>query len=130
MTQKITGTEPIRKHFDDRAERISTMAMPEARERLLTANEEERKQWMTELEMFGVVEYTAHGQDWTMRPHTENTAIYNIRKKSGLTRKQFAEKYSIPIRTLEKWERGEVKPAEYLIEWLARLVKIDTEGAE
>ena len=58
------------------------------------------------------------------------TDVYKIRQSSGLSRQEFAEKYHIPIRTLEKWERSEITPAEYLIEWLARLVKIDTEGAE
>ncbi len=58
------------------------------------------------------------------------TDIYKIRQSSGLSRQEFAAKYHIPIRTLEKWERSEITPAEYLIEWLARLVKIDTEGAE
>lgn len=56
--------------------------------------------------------------------------VKQIRTMSGLSRNEFAAKYHIPIRTLEKWERSEITPAEYLIEWLARLVKIDTEGAE
>ena len=125
--RKTTGAMTINKHFDNIAERIKAMNMPE---RLLADNEAEREKWLEELQKYGEVNYMAMGEDWTMRPHTENTAIYNLRKQSGLTRKQFAEQYSIPIRTLEKWERGEVKPAEYLIEWLTRLVKIDTEGAE
>lgn len=49
--------------------------------------------------------------------------IKRIRNISGLSRKDFAEKYHIPIRTLEKWERSEITPAEYLIEWLELLVK-------
>ena len=125
--RKTTGAMTINKHFDNIAERIKAMNMPE---RLLADNEAEREKWLDELQKYGEVNYMAMGEDWTMRPHTENTAIYNLRKRSGLTRKQFAEQYSIPIRTLEKWERGEIKPAEYLIEWLTRLVKIDTEGAE
>lgn len=125
--RKTTGAMTINKHFDNIAERIKAMNMPE---RLLADNEAEREKWLDELQKYGEVNYIAMGEDWTMRPHTENTAIYNLRKRSGLTRKQFAEQYSIPIRTLEKWERGEIKPAEYLIEWLTRLVKIDTEGAE
>lgn len=59
-----------------------------------------------------------------------DSEIKQIRTMSGLSRNDFAAKYHIPIRTLEKWERSEITPAEYLIEWLARLVKIDTERAE
>ena len=120
--RKTTGEMKINKHFDNIAERIKTMKMPE---RLLADNEEKRKKWLDELHKYGEVNYMAMGEDWTMRPHTENTAIYNLRKRSGLTRKQFAEKYHIPIRTLEKWERDEVKPAEYLVEWLERIVNED-----
>lgn len=49
--------------------------------------------------------------------------IKRIRNISGLSRQEFAKKYGIPIRTLEKWERSEITPAEYLIEWLELLVK-------
>lgn len=117
--RKTTGAMTINKHFDNIAERIKAMNMPE---RLLADNEAEREKWLDELQKYGEVNYMAMGEDWTMRPHTENTAIYNLRKRSGLTRKQFAEQYSIPIRTLEKWERGEIKPAEYIVKLLERVV--------
>lgn len=58
---------------------------------------------------------------------TENE-IKQIREMSGLTRNDFAAKYHIPIRTLEKWERSEITPADYLVEWLERLVRIDFEN--
>lgn len=54
--------------------------------------------------------------------------VKQIRTMSGLSRNEFAAKYHIPIRTLEKWEREEVKPAEYLVEWLERLVNEDFGG--
>lgn len=51
--------------------------------------------------------------------------IKRIRSISGLSRKDFAERYKIPIRTLEKWERQESKPAEYVVLLLERAVKED-----
>ena len=56
--------------------------------------------------------------------------VKQIREMSGLSRNAFAEKYHIPIRTLEKWEREETIPADYLIEWLDRLVRIDNGKGE
>ena len=127
MTQKILRADIINQHFEKLADTIERTAMSDAKARLLEDNETERKRFMQELETFGEVRYNATGQQWTMVPQSQ---IYRIRKESGLTRNAFAEKYHIPIRTLEKWERSEITPADYLIEWLARLVEIDTEGAE
>lgn len=127
MVQRILGASVITRHFDILAETINATAMSDAKARLLEANEAERQKFLQELETFGEVRCNEVGQQWTMVPQSK---IYHIRKSSGLSRNAFAEKYHIPIRTLEKWERSEITPAEYLIEWLARLVKIDTEGAE
>ena len=127
MVQRILGENVINRHFDILAETINKTAMSDAKARLLEDNETERQKFLKELETFGEVRYNATGQQWTMVPQSQ---IYRIRKSSGLTRNDFAAKYHIPIRTLEKWERSEITPAEYLIEWLARLVEIDTEGAE
>ena len=124
---KVTTENAINKHFDQAAERIRMMAMPDAKDRLLIANEEERGKYLQEFRKAGEIKVRAVGQEWELILDSE---VYRIRKMSGLSRKDFAEKYHIPIRTLEKWERSEITPAEYLIEWLARLVKIDTEGAE
>ena len=127
MTQKILSADIINQHFEKLAETIERTAISDAKARLLDDNETERQKFLEELETFGEVQYNATGQQWTMVPQSQ---IYRIRKSSGLTRNDFAAKYHIPIRTLEKWERSEITPAEYLIEWLARLVRIDTEGAE
>lgn len=120
MVQRILGENVINRHFDILAETIERTAMSDAKARLLDDNETERQKFLKELETFGEVRYNATGQQWTMVPQNQ---IYRIRKASGLTRNAFAEKYHIPIRTLEKWERSEITPAEYLIEWLELLVK-------
>lgn len=121
---KILSTEIINNHFDKDAERIKRTAMPDAVERLLAMNEEERQKFLQELESFGEVNCKTVGQQWTLIPQSK---IYHIRKMSGLSRNAFAEKYHIPIRTLEKWERSEITPADYLIAWLERIVREDAE---
>lgn len=125
MTQKILCANIINQHFGKLAETIERTAMSDAKARLLEDNETERQKFLKELETFGEVRYNSTGQEWTMVPQSQ---IYRIRKSSGLTRNEFAAKYHIPIRTLEKWERSEITPADYLIEWLERLVKIDSEN--
>lgn len=125
MTQKILSANIINQHFAKLAETIERTAMSDAKARLLEDNETERQKFLKELETFGEVRYNSTGQQWTMVPQSQ---IYRIRKSSGLTRNDFAAKYHIPIRTLEKWERSEITPADYLIEWLERLVRIDSEN--
>lgn len=119
---KILSAEIINHHFDNDAERIKRLAMPKAVERLLADCETERQKFLQELESFGEVNIKEAGQQWTLIPQSK---IYHIRKMSGLSRNAFAEKYHIPIRTLEKWERSEITPADYLTEWLERIVRED-----
>jgi DNA-binding transcriptional regulator YiaG len=45
--------------------------------------------------------------------------IRSLRAESGLNRKQFAEHFGIPLRTVEEWEAGRRKPPEYI----PRLIK-------
>ena len=42
-----------------------------------------------------------------------------MRAEIGLNRKQFAEHFQIPLRTVEEWEAGRRKPPEYI----PRLIK-------
>lgn len=52
--------------------------------------------------------------------------IKQIRKLTNLTQKDFAERYNIPKRTLEDWERGVRTCPEYVTQLLDRCVKMDT----
>lgn len=45
--------------------------------------------------------------------------IHALRAETGLNRKQFAEHFQIPLRTVEEWEAGRRKPPEYIL----RLIK-------
>ena len=46
--------------------------------------------------------------------------IKEIRKKSKLTQKEFALKYNIPVRTIQKWERNGSNPPDYVIELIEK----------
>lgn len=49
--------------------------------------------------------------------------VLSIRKLSGLTRKEFGEKFKIPYRTLQNWELGEREAPEYLVNLLKLAVE-------
>lgn len=51
--------------------------------------------------------------------------IKSLRQESGMTRKEFADYYGIPVRTLEDWEYARRTPPEYLIKLLSYKVKLD-----
>lgn len=51
--------------------------------------------------------------------------IKEIRALTGLSQAAFCEKYHIPRRTLEDWERSLKQPPEYVIELLEFKVKSD-----
>ena len=46
-------------------------------------------------------------------------SVRDIRKASGLTQAKFAERYHIPLRTLQNWDSGLRKPPLYLVLLLA-----------
>lgn len=51
--------------------------------------------------------------------------VRDIRDLTGLSQVKFCEKYKIPRRTLEDWESGKCKPAEYLTDLLEFKVRHD-----
>jgi len=48
-----------------------------------------------------------------------------LRKESGLKRKEFAQKFDIPYRTLQDWELGNRKMPEYLLRLMAYRVRTE-----
>ena len=54
--------------------------------------------------------------------------IKELRDLTGMTQKEFASRYGIPISTLRKWEQGESSPAPYVAALLARTLP-DTESS-
>lgn len=51
--------------------------------------------------------------------------IKDLRKSTGLTQTQFGNQYRIPLRTLQHWENGTRKPAEYIVYLLESVVSSD-----
>lgn len=58
----------------------------------------------------------------------DNSKIKNIRLATGLTQKEFAEKYHIPYGNLLNWEQLRVREPEYVAYMLERIVSL--EGAK
>ena len=54
----------------------------------------------------------------------------DIRELSGLTQKEFSDKYRIPKRTLENWEQGSRQPPEYILYLLERVVNADNKSSK
>ena len=53
--------------------------------------------------------------------------VKEIRNRTGMSQQVFAEKYGIPKRTIENWESGKTKPADYILNMLERIVMEDEE---
>ena len=51
--------------------------------------------------------------------------LRELRETIGLNRREFAEMYGIPVRTIEDWEYGKRKMPVYLLRLLAYKVKLD-----
>lgn len=52
--------------------------------------------------------------------------IKEIRNKTNLSAQKFGDKYGIPLRTIQDWERGERKPPEYVVDLLNRVVEMES----
>lgn len=51
--------------------------------------------------------------------------IKELRKKSGLTQKEFSKKYHIPKRTIEDWEREARTPPTYVPELIEKIMELE-----
>ena len=54
------------------------------------------------------------------------TSVKELRDSTGLTQKEFAKVFGIPISTLRKWEQGENSPASYVVRMMARLLPTES----
>lgn len=55
-----------------------------------------------------------------------STTIKELREKTGMTRPQFSEYFSIPYRTIQDWELGNRSCPDYLIKLIE--YKLKNEG--
>lgn len=51
--------------------------------------------------------------------------LIELRKQTGMNRKEFAEYFLIPYRTITDWERGERQMPDYLFRLLAYKVRME-----
>lgn len=56
---------------------------------------------------------------------TNTLSIKDIRQLTGLSQSKFADRYKIPLRTLQDWECGRREPAVYFVLLLERCVRQD-----
>ena len=52
--------------------------------------------------------------------------INDMRFGLGLSQREFAKKFNIPVRTLQKWEQGVAKPPVYVPELIQRVIELET----
>lgn len=52
--------------------------------------------------------------------------LVEIRKETGMNRREFAEYFEIPYRTLQDWELGNRQMPEYLLRLIAYKVKMES----
>lgn len=55
--------------------------------------------------------------------------IKSIREATQLTQSQFAERFSIPLKTIQSWESGIRKPADYIPAMMIRICQLESELA-
>lgn len=65
------------------------------------------------------------GRDRMSREGGGKMNTKEIRELLGVSRAEFSRRYHIPIRTLEDWDAGIRKPADWVLELLERVVKMD-----
>lgn len=53
---------------------------------------------------------TSRGQSCLITPELSREEIVKYRKSLGMTQKQFADEFSIPLGTLRRWEQGQNNP--------------------
>ena len=62
--------------------------------------------------------------------YSEDIAVKEFRKETGMSQRQFAEYFKLSVRTLQEWEQGRQKPPEYLLELLKRIWQLEGHGKE
>lgn len=54
--------------------------------------------------------------------------IKELRKSMGLSQSKFAEKFDIPVRTLQQWEQGRSEPPVYVIKMISYIMLLEAMG--
>ncbi|MBO5209382.1 MAG: helix-turn-helix domain-containing protein [Lachnospiraceae bacterium] len=51
--------------------------------------------------------------------------VKNLREKSGMSQKQFADYFEIPIRTIQSWEQNLRTPPNYIAIMMEKILKYE-----
>ncbi|MBE5906096.1 MAG: helix-turn-helix domain-containing protein [Lachnospiraceae bacterium] len=54
--------------------------------------------------------------------------IKELRKTMGLSQAKFAEKFDIPVRTLQQWEQGRSEPPMYVVKMMSYIMLLEQMG--
>lgn len=54
--------------------------------------------------------------------------LVELRSSTGMNRREFAEYFEIPYRTVQEWELGNRKMPEYLLRLMAYKIQIENEN--
>nr|DAF27364.1 MAG TPA: regulatory protein [Caudoviricetes sp.] len=52
--------------------------------------------------------------------------LKELREKLKLSQVKFAEKFSVPVRTIQDWESGRREMRNYIIEMMYRIVELES----
>jgi DNA-binding transcriptional regulator YiaG len=53
--------------------------------------------------------------------------VKQLRERTGLSQSKFAHYFNIPVRTIQKWERNEATPSEYIPQMMKRILDLEEE---
>lgn len=51
--------------------------------------------------------------------------LKELRKELGLSQAKFAEKFSIPIRTIQDWEYGKREVRSYIVDMMHKIIELE-----
>lgn len=57
-----------------------------------------------------------------------NHRLKELRSSTGMNRREFAEYFDIPYRTVQEWELGNRKMPEYLLRLMAYKIRVENEN--
>lgn len=56
--------------------------------------------------------------------------IKELRVLTGLSQSKFAEKFNIPVKTIQNWEIGQRNPAPYIPDLIEKILRLEAELSE
>ena len=51
--------------------------------------------------------------------------IKELRDRTGMSQRAFAERFGIPVRTLQEWEQERREPPEYVVAMVGRILDLE-----